>query len=218
MAVADVWELLNRDMQGKAVMCRPRAPAREGFHTAVMLMDCAQLRHWQWQNHIEEIFRLERSAGPWLCLTDEDPALIGRLEEEWNHLDRLNERTRLLHYTNRQIQPWLTGLPYRPDFAARPTPPLQRLRNCFPRLKFHQPHVHEAYFLQLLRESLETGELTQDEVREQIRRGHLRRDALSAIHLSGRSNIRSRDAINEPGLFVRATPVEGRVPPAEPWP
>jgi hypothetical protein len=36
---------------------------------------------------------------------------------------------------------------------------------------FHQPHAHEDVFLQLLRESIEQGEITKDEIEEQIRLG-----------------------------------------------
>src|SRR4051812_36578407 len=45
-AVGDICELLSRDMQGKAVMCRPRGVAGKKYATSVMLMDCAKLRHW----------------------------------------------------------------------------------------------------------------------------------------------------------------------------
>jgi len=83
--------------------------------------------------------------------------------------------------TNRRTQPWLTGLPYRGDFAARSSP-LQRLKNILHLTEFHQPHPHEAFFLQLLRECLENGQVTEDAIHEEIRRGRLRRDALRAVN------------------------------------
>ena len=170
IAVADVWELLNREMRGKALVCRPRANRAEGFHPAVMLMECSRLKHWRWRQHLEEIFKGERPVRPWFNLRDEDPATIGNLEEEWNDLDRVTDKTRLLHYTNVRTQPWLTGLPYRGHFVSRNSL-FTRAINFFHLMGFHQPHAHEDVFLQLLRESIEQGEITKDEIEEQIRLG-----------------------------------------------
>ena len=48
-ALADVWDLLSRDMQGKAVMCRHKS-GRKGRHgclaTSVMLLENTKLTHW----------------------------------------------------------------------------------------------------------------------------------------------------------------------------
>jgi hypothetical protein len=170
IALADIWELLNHDMQGKALVCRPRVNRAEGFHTAVMLMECNQLKHWRWRQHLEEIFQGERPVRPWFNLLDEDPATIGNLEEEWNDLDRVTEKTRLLHYTNVRTQPWLTGLPYRGHFVSRNSL-FTRAINFFHLMGLHQPHAHEDVFLQLLRESIARGEITKDEIEEQIRLG-----------------------------------------------
>ena len=43
-AIGDIWELLNRDMEGAAIMCRPKSgrKGRKGaFASSVMLLDCA---------------------------------------------------------------------------------------------------------------------------------------------------------------------------------
>lgn len=178
IARGDVGELLNRDMQGKALVCRPRPDSREGFYTSVMLMDCSRLRHWNWRDQVEEVFRHERPLRPWLSLTTEDPSTIGDLEEEWNDFDRLNEKTRLLHYTNRRTQPWLTGLPYRGDFV-RPNSAFRKVTSFLHLTGLHQSHPHEDLFLELLGKSLEHGEMTEDDIREQIRLGLLRPDALA---------------------------------------
>src|SRR5438477_4366579 len=61
-AVADIWELLSRDMRGAAIMCRPRpgpTAGREAFASSVMLLDCAKLGHWQCERQFEEMFSLE---------------------------------------------------------------------------------------------------------------------------------------------------------------
>jgi hypothetical protein len=48
-AASDIWDLLSRDMQGKAIMCRPRSGSKgvidRCLASSVMLLDCAQLTH-----------------------------------------------------------------------------------------------------------------------------------------------------------------------------
>ena len=52
-AVSDVWDLLSRDMNGKAILCRRRAGPKgyvDGcLASSVMLLDCAKLKHWHFQ-------------------------------------------------------------------------------------------------------------------------------------------------------------------------
>jgi len=49
-AIGDVYELLSRDMRGKAILCRERAlQGRRLYSSAVMLLDCSKLTHWQWE-------------------------------------------------------------------------------------------------------------------------------------------------------------------------
>ncbi|MEM0953506.1 MAG: hypothetical protein AAGI24_05130, partial [Pseudomonadota bacterium] len=49
-AATDIWELLSRDMQGKAIMCRmrsgPKGIVDRCMASSVMLLDCAKLTHW----------------------------------------------------------------------------------------------------------------------------------------------------------------------------
>ena len=119
-AVGDIWDLLERDMRGKAIMCRPKS-GRKGrmgaFASSVMLLDCAKLTHWQFERDFGEMFEPgRRDYIDWISLKLEDPATIGRFENEWNDFDRLTANTRLLHNTKRKTQPWKTGLKidYRP--------------------------------------------------------------------------------------------------------
>ena len=49
-AAGDVWDLLTRDMQDKAILCRPRSGSkgrRSCMASSVMLLDCAKLTHWR---------------------------------------------------------------------------------------------------------------------------------------------------------------------------
>ena len=135
-AVGDVHDLLRRDMNGKSILCRKRDGWYHGkrtltYSTAVMLLDCARLSHWCWSDDIDALFAMRLDLATWLYLHAESPETIGPIEEEWNHLDTLTERTQLLHNTERLTQPWKTGLavdfdldaqgayPYRPGFHPR---------------------------------------------------------------------------------------------------
>jgi hypothetical protein len=194
-AIGDVEELLTRDMGGKAILCRRQLRTRHGeplYSSAVMLLDCAQLGHWQWGRDIDAIFRRTLPLGAWLALRDESPERIGRLEDEWNDFDTLSERTKLLHNTEIATQPWKTGLPadYH-EHAPRWPPLVERMRRGVRRLMFrngsatyYRPHPdprQEQVFFGLLKECLDGGTITRAEVRAAMRRNHLRQDAFAVL-------------------------------------
>lgn len=193
--VGDVYELLSRDLAGRAIGCT-RRPERHNDHylfgSAVMLLDCAKLRHWDWEHDIDEIFAGRLEAGAWLSLLDENADLIGLIEPEWNHLDTLDERTKLLHNTNTVTQPWKTGL--RADFREHmPRGPavLQWFRGSAvphvftrPNAVRYQPHPdprQERQFFNALEQCLEDGVITTRELRQEMRKGYLRADALQQL-------------------------------------
>jgi len=90
-AQGDVWELLNRDMGGKAIMCRPKSgrKGRKGaYASSVMLLDCANLQHWRFEENFSAMFQpAQRDYMDWVSLKLEDAATIGLLENEWNDFD-----------------------------------------------------------------------------------------------------------------------------------
>jgi hypothetical protein len=204
-AVGDVYELLARDLGGKALLCRKRAGWYRGkpaqtYSSAVMLMDCSRLTHWRWNDDIDALFSRRLDFATWLWLYEEPPETIGILEDEWNHLDTLNERTRLLHNTERLTQPWKTGLPVDFDLDAEgayPHRPGFRPRAIVSRLKrrlsppppragpqTYQPHPNprqERFFFRLLREALEHGAITETFLVEEIRKQHLRADVFDGL-------------------------------------
>ena len=96
-AVGDINDLLQRDMAGKAIVCRPKsgAKARKGaWASSVMLLDCAKLRHWEFEREFNEMFMpAKRDYMDWVSLKLEDPATIGLLENCWNDFDHLDEHT-----------------------------------------------------------------------------------------------------------------------------
>lgn len=200
-AVGDVWELLARDMQGKAVLCRPKGGAKGrdgGFATSVMLLDCAKLRHWRCEERFHAMFDEGRDYMDWMFLKEEDPESIGALEEEWNDFDRLTPRTKLLHNTKRWTQPWKTGLPvdFTPADKTRSFPVLgwwRRARRALlgphgglGRYRRHPDPAQERLFFSLLREALEAGDVDETLLRDEMRRNHLRHDALELIERTPR--------------------------------
>jgi len=196
-AIGDVHELLSCDMAGHAILCRkrsgPKGAIDQCWASSVMLLDCAQLTHWDAEAGFRQLFRFERDYSDWICLKLEDPATIGVLEREWNDFDHLDARTRMLHTTRRKTQPWKTGLPvdWRPAEKFRAFPPLGWLmrvrRKLFGEYAFlghykrHPDRNQERLFFGLLRECLEHGHITEAELREEMERNHLRHDALDVL-------------------------------------
>ncbi len=195
-AVGDIRELLSRDMQGKALMCRPKSGSkgrRGALASSVMLLDCARLTHWHMARQFGEMFTFERDYMDWISLKLEDRSTIGLFEDCWNDFDHLDEHTKLLHNTKRKTQPWKTGLPvdYRPADTFRLFPPrhwIRRTRRAlFGDYKFagtykrHPDPNQERFFFGLLRECLDSGIVDEARIREEMRRNHIRHDALEIL-------------------------------------
>ena len=192
-AVGDVWDLLSRDMDGKAILCRPRNKKNPDINgplaSSVMLLDCAKLTHWRAEEQFNELFTGERDYKQWITLMYEDRSTIGLLENSWNDLDVLNRETRLLHTTRRWTQPWKAGLPI--DFVPADKfdafPPLGWLmylrRKLFGDYAFlghyraHPDKNQEDLFFALLRECVEEGTVTEAMIRREMDANHVRKDA-----------------------------------------
>lgn len=196
-AVGDVWELLSRDMRGKAILCRPRSRTSRSLDgpmaTSVMLLDCAQLGHWQVEKQFGDLFAGKLDYKDWITLRHEDRDSIGLFEDCWNDLDVLNRRTKLLHTTKRWTQPWKAGLPvdFTPADTFRKFPPLGWLMRwrrellgdhaLLGRYRSHPDRNQENFFFGLLQECIENGSVTEEMVREQMRYDHVRHDALRVV-------------------------------------
>ncbi len=191
-AVGDIYDLLVRDMEGKAVVCRSRGGSK-GVASSVMLLDCAKLTHWRCEAQFNEMFAFERDYMDWICLKLEPREAIGLFENRWNDFDTLTADTKLLHNTKRWTQPWKTGLPV--DFVpAEKTQRFQPLgwarrvrRKLFGpyallgRYRRHRDPNQERFFFGLLRECLEQGVVSEALLREEMERNHLRHDALQVL-------------------------------------
>lgn len=211
-AVGDVWDLLSRSTQGKAIICRPRnrkSRSVEGrMATSVMLLDCAQLQHWRVEEQFDALFRRELDYNEWVTLAHEPRDSIGLFESGWNDLDRFSQATRMLHTTKRWTQPWKTGLPvdFTPADAFRRFPPLGWLLRTRRRMlgdhallgnyRQHPDPNQEGYFFGLLRECVERGLVTKEFVEEQIARKHVRSDAFDVL-----------DRVPPPNQILESLPV-----------
>jgi hypothetical protein len=196
-ALGDVWELLSRDMGDRAVLCRRRAGPKgyidKCWASSVMLLDCGKLRHWKVEEQFNAMFELRRDYQQWICLKLEDPSRIGLLEDEWNDFDKLTARTKMLHTTRRRTQPWKAGLPidWRPAEKFRLFPPLgwamRARRKVFGeygllgKYKTHPDPNQERLFFGLLRECLEQGKVSEDLLREEMAKNHVRHDAFEVL-------------------------------------
>jgi hypothetical protein len=201
-AVGDVYELLRRDMKGKAIVCCRRP---SGFcNSSIMLLDCARLKHWHWNRNIDATFALRLDMYDWLRLVGENPDAIGALEDEWNHLDTLNGSTRLLHNTERLTQPWKTGLPLDFDlgligsYAHRagfhPSDILRQTKQRLSRLSMphgkYQPHPdrnQENFFVARLKEAIDQGAVREGFVATEVKEKRVRSDIFELIGNVGRN-------------------------------
>jgi len=181
-ALGDIGELLNRDLQGKAIWAVPR-PGHNNrpdyIATSVMLLDCSKLRHWAWDDYLDGLFGHEFDYFDWIDLTREDPETIGFLEPEWNHFDRLTPRTKLLHTTKRRTQPWKTGLPV--DFTLQRIWPVNLINKLLLSYRPHPDPNQEAFVYMLLAELVDSGEVTEDELNSEMAANHIRHDSLELI-------------------------------------
>jgi hypothetical protein len=182
-AIRDIGELFGRDLQGQAIWAVPR-PGHNGSKdyvaTSVMLLDCAALGHWRFDQDLDDLFAHRFDYVDWMELKRENRACIGFLEPEWNHFDRLTTETRLLHTSKRRTQPWKTGLPI--NYTLRESGPLDVFRRL--RHRRHSPHPdrrQEALIFSLLAEMVDAGEVTRNELVGEMAASHIRHDSLELI-------------------------------------
>lgn len=182
-AVGDVARLAFRDMQGKAIQAVWQEPAsgkEPRWASSVMLLDCAKLRHWNFDQAITGMFEHAFDYLRWNRLELEDQSTIGRLEPEWNSFDRLGPETRILHTTRRRTQPWKTGLPV--DYTLHETKAFKFAEVIWrPRYARHPDPNQEAFVYSLLAEMIEGGLVTMDELRREMAANHIRHDSLELV-------------------------------------
>jgi hypothetical protein len=206
-AIGDIYDLLTMDMGGKSVFCRNVSDGYKGngnsfYATSVMLLDCERLKHWRWDEDIDNMFAGRMDYGPWIGLKNEPKETIGELDEAWNSFDKLTPETRLLHTTERSTQPWRTGLPVDFDLttaraakAAGPSGLRATLARWFggaaadaapvERYLPHPDRAQEKLFFELLRGAIEAGYVDRPFVEQCMRSNDVRHDALDILKTAG---------------------------------
>ena len=194
-AVGDAWELLSRDMADKALMCRPKSGnkgKRGALASSVMLLDCARLKHWKTEEQFNEDVRVQTRLHALVGLYLEDRSQIGLFDNQWNDFDHLDENTKMLHTTKRWHQPWKTGLPidFRPPIPSGCSRPstgcagrVGPFSGLLPDRKYKGPPdpAQERFFFQLVSECLDTGIISEKDVRDEMAHNHVRHDALELV-------------------------------------
>ena len=181
--VGDVAELFERDMGGKAVMAvaRPGHNKRNDYiATSVMLLDCAQLTNWDFDQDLDDLFAHRFDYIDWIELKRQPRETIGLLEPEWNDFDRLTPATKILHTTKRRTQPWKAGLPI--DYTLRERGPLDFLRRMKRKTYDHHPDKNqEALVYSLLADLIDQGSVTKQELVGEMAANHVRHDSLELV-------------------------------------
>ncbi len=189
-AVGDVWELLTRDMQGKAIMCRGSKFKNGAFASSVMLLDCTKLKHWNVEKSFAELFEGKRDYHNWISLLMEPRDSIGFFENEWNDFDKLTPATKMVHNTHRRTQPWKTGLPvdYTPTEFVPVIGWIMRARRkifgehgLLGHYSRHPDRNQEAFFFGLLRECVEKGLVDVATLKDAMAHNYIRHDALEVM-------------------------------------
>jgi hypothetical protein len=189
-AVQDVWELLSRDMQGKAIMCRGSKFKNGAFASSVMLLDCEKLTHWDVEKGFNELFEGQRDYHNWISLLMEDRNTIGTFEDEWNDFDKLTPKTKMIHNTRRRTQPWKTGL--KVDYTPTEFVPvigwIMRMRRklfgdhaLLGRYARHPDPKQEAFFFGLLKGAYEEGLVTDAQIKEAMAKNYIRHDSIEVM-------------------------------------
>ena len=186
-AVGNVAELFTRDLEGKAIWCRPRRGYQkitDPLATSVMVLECSRLPHWRFNEDLAALWEHRLDYLDWINLKRENLDTIGLLEPEWNDFDHLTPETKLLHNTKRRTQLWKTRLPV--DFTLRERRGLMSLvmpivRSVAPNYTRHPDRRQEAYFYGLLAEALDTGTVSREQVEKEVRLGHVRPDSFELI-------------------------------------
>ena len=189
-AVQDVWELLTRDMQGKAIMCRGSKFKNGAFASSVMLLDCEKLKHWDVEKGFNELFEGKRDYHNWISLLMEDRDTIGTFEDEWNDFDKLTPNTKMIHNTRRRTQPWKTGL--KVDYTPTEFVPvigwIMRMRRklfgdhaLLGHYARHPDRKQEAFFYALLKGAYEEGLVTDAQIKEAMSKNYIRHDSIEVM-------------------------------------
>lgn len=183
-ALSDISELFSVDMREKAIACCSK---KDAWDTSMMVLDCARLKHWKIEDILNKLEKKELDYSDIMTLKIESRDTLMEMSRIWNNLDTLTPETKMIHMTNRLTQPWRTGLPI--DFTRNPMPkilgiiprePIHKILGKYPtHYKQHPIKEVEKWFFKLVDDAIKSGELTKEEIEEEIQKGEVRKDLLN---------------------------------------
>lgn len=145
----DIRELWSWSMDGHGVLgCeRPGHPPQ----FSVLLLDCGKVR-WSIAELVAALDSRDLNYESLMTLRFESSVSV-TLPEEWNSIEKfLPGRTRLLHYSNQNLQPWR-----------------------------HEGNPLESLWLEELRVAVKGGMISREQVNEEACQGHLRHELLCQL-------------------------------------
>jgi hypothetical protein len=184
-ALSNVEELFNLPDEEHALWACTKKGA---WDTSVMVLNCAQLRHWDITDLLTRLRDKELTYTDLITLRSEKGP-IEELSRIWNELDAFTTETKMTHMTGRLTQPWKTGLPI--DFTRNrmkkilgviPREPILKLLGKYPSHYLQHPHkeVGELFF-KLAKSALADGAITEEFILKEIEAGHVRPDLLIRV-------------------------------------
>lgn len=110
VCLADIGELFDTPLDGADFLAKPDAYKGDAlWGLSVMLIDCEKAR-FDLEQIVDDIDRGLYSMTDFSLMApgflEHHPYKIGRLDPTWNVFDRWDDRTKLIHYTNLETQPW----------------------------------------------------------------------------------------------------------------
>lgn len=153
IAVGDLRELFNVDMNGYDFLCKGDAYAGNNgpkWGLSVSLFDCAKSK-FDLELYFNEIEQgkytysdLHQMSQTFLKY---HPFKIGQLDPKWNDFDNFDKNTKLIHYTNLYTQPWK-----------------------------HPGHPHGKLWFDYYNQALKSGDLPTADVERAVYRSYVRQD------------------------------------------
>lgn len=109
MVFTDIRDLAFRDMKGQPILhAWESQDQKRKPQFSVMLINCEELR-WDIKAIVEQLDRDELSYEELMHEMKILPSAGGDIENEWNSLEHFEaNKTKLLHYTDMNLQPWLS--------------------------------------------------------------------------------------------------------------
>jgi len=160
IGLADIGELFDMPMDGNDILAvKGNYGESDRWAMSVALFNCETCKFDLEQifDQIDEgLFQLSDLAGLTPTFLAHHPHKIGKLNPVWNTFDKYDRKTKLIHYTNLDQQPW----------------------------KYHD-HPYGELWHQYFQEAIKAGFITQDDISKSLSRAYVRRDILKGNYSLG---------------------------------